>query len=273
MNGPTKRGRLVRFSVFELDLDSGELFKQGRKVKLQGQPFELLVALLERPGEVVTREELQQKVWPSDTVVDFDRGLNRAINKVREALGDSAESPHFIETLARRGYRFIGSIQQESGPDAPPTETPPPRASELAKHHTWRRTLWIVVAAGVAVIAGFAAVWAILRVPARGPEMRVQQLTTNSSENAVWHAVISPDGKYLAYGDSAGIQIRLVSTGGVALAAKTSGLVRSRCLVSCSLVSGQHAHPRDLPTVHAGKSSHHRMDCFGGWRHGCTSSR
>ncbi len=85
MNGDTKRGRLIRFSVFELDLSSGELFKQGCKVKLQGQPFELLVALLERPGEVVTREEVQQKVWPSGTVVDFDHGLNRAINKLREA--------------------------------------------------------------------------------------------------------------------------------------------------------------------------------------------
>jgi DNA-binding winged helix-turn-helix (wHTH) protein len=121
MNGPTNRGRMIRFSVFELDLGSGELFKQGRKIKLQGQPFELLVALLERPGEVVTREELQQKVWPSDTVGGFDQGLNRAINKVREALGDSAESPQFIETLPRRGYRFIGSIQPESAPEAPPT--------------------------------------------------------------------------------------------------------------------------------------------------------
>lgn len=114
------RGRLIRFSVFEVDLDSGELFKQGRKVKLQDQPFELLLALLDRHGEVVTREELKRKVWPSDTVVDFEHGLNRAINKVREALGDSAESPCFIETLPRRGYRFIGSIQESSGAEPSP---------------------------------------------------------------------------------------------------------------------------------------------------------
>ncbi len=116
MNGDTRHGRLIRFSAFQLDVDSGELFKEGRKVKLQGQPFELLLALLERPGEVLKRDELQQKVWPSNTAVDFDHGLNRAINKVREALEDSAENPHFIQTLARRGYRFIGSIQEESGP-------------------------------------------------------------------------------------------------------------------------------------------------------------
>lgn len=126
MNGAATRHRLLCFSVFELDLDAGELFKQGRKVKLQGQPFEVLSALVERPGEVFTREELQQKVWPSDTVVDFDRGLNRAINKLREALGDSAETPRLIETLPRRGYRFIGSIQKNCNTEgaAKPAATP-----------------------------------------------------------------------------------------------------------------------------------------------------
>src|ERR1700681_3715316 len=218
MNGPTNRGRMIRFSVFELDLGSGELFKQGRKIKLQGQPFELLVALLERPGEVVTREDLQQKIWPSDTVVDFDPGLNRAINKVREALGDSAESPHFIETLPRRGYRFIGSIQEPSVPDAHPIEAAldlpgPATLLPQAERQSRPRARWLGVALGVAVIAGLVATWATLRVPDVGREIRVQQLTTNSVENPVWHAVISPDGKYLAYGDFAGIQVRVISTG------------------------------------------------------------
>jgi DNA-binding winged helix-turn-helix (wHTH) protein/tetratricopeptide (TPR) repeat protein len=125
MNGPTRPGHLVRFSVFEVDLDSGELFKQGRKVKLQEQPFQLLLALLEQPGQVITREELKQKVWPSDTVVDFDHGLHRAINKVREALGDSAETSRFVETLPRRGYRFIGSIQEENAAPSAPSEALP----------------------------------------------------------------------------------------------------------------------------------------------------
>jgi DNA-binding winged helix-turn-helix (wHTH) protein len=114
MNGATKNGRLIRFSVFEADRESGELFKQGRKVKLQGQPFELLLTLLDRPGELVTREELRQRIWPSDTAGDFDHGLNRAVNRIREALGDSADSPRFIETLPRRGYRFIGPVQPAS---------------------------------------------------------------------------------------------------------------------------------------------------------------
>ena len=103
--------RIARFGVFELDLSAGELRKSGVKLRLQGQPFQVLALLLERAGEVVTREELQQKLWPSDTFVDFDHSLNTAINKVREALGDSASSPRYVETLARRGYRFIAPVQ------------------------------------------------------------------------------------------------------------------------------------------------------------------
>ena len=129
MNASTRRGRLIRFSVFEVDLDSHELFKQGRKVKLQGQPFEVLVALLSRQGEVVSRDELQQKIWPSESVGDFDQGLNRAINKVREALGDSAASPQFVETLPRLGYRFVGLIQEES--DVEPAAGRPQTTSTL----------------------------------------------------------------------------------------------------------------------------------------------
>src|SRR6202046_821872 len=104
------RGRL-RFGVFELDLRSGELRKHGLRVRLQEQPFRLLEMLLERPGEVVTREELQKRLWPADTFVDFDHGLNKAINKIREALSDSAESPRFVETVARRGYRFLAEVK------------------------------------------------------------------------------------------------------------------------------------------------------------------
>ena len=98
---------LLRFGIFELDLRAGELRKNGLRVRLQEQPFQVLAMLLERPGEIVGRQELQKKLWPADTFVDFDHGLNKAINKVREALGDSAESPRFVETIARRGYRFL----------------------------------------------------------------------------------------------------------------------------------------------------------------------
>ncbi len=103
----SSQARLVRFGVFEVDFNTGELRKNGGRVRLQEQPFQVLAALLERSGEVVTREELRQKIWPADTFVDFDHSLNTAVNKIREALGDSASSPRFVETLARRGYRFI----------------------------------------------------------------------------------------------------------------------------------------------------------------------
>ncbi len=101
----------LRFGVFELDLRAGELRKHGLRVRLQEQPIQLLAMLLEHPGEVVTREELQKKLWPADTFVDFDHGLNKAISKIREALSDSAESPRFVETVARRGYRFLAEVK------------------------------------------------------------------------------------------------------------------------------------------------------------------
>jgi|SRR5579864_1046158 len=103
--------RIARFGVFELDLNTGELRKGGAKLRLQGQPVQVLTLLLERAGDVVTREELREKLWASDTFVDFDHSLNTAINKLREALGDSASSPRYVETLARRGYRFIAPVQ------------------------------------------------------------------------------------------------------------------------------------------------------------------
>ena len=99
----------LRFGVFEADLGAGELSKLGRRVRLQEQPFQLLSILLRRPGELVTREELQASLWPQ-TTVDYDHGLNKAVSKIREALGDSAESPRFVETVARRGYRFLADV-------------------------------------------------------------------------------------------------------------------------------------------------------------------
>ena len=102
-------GQVIRFATFEVDLQAQELRKGGVKLKLTGQPFQVLSILLDRPGEVITREDLQKRLWP-DTFVDVDHNLNSAINKIREALGDSSENPRFVETLPRRGYRFIASI-------------------------------------------------------------------------------------------------------------------------------------------------------------------
>ena len=97
--------RVIRFSTFEVNLHTGELRQRGQKVKLQEQPLQILAALLERPGELVTREELRNKLWPADTFVDFDHSLNAAIKRLRDALGESAERPVFVETVARRGYK------------------------------------------------------------------------------------------------------------------------------------------------------------------------
>ena len=111
---------MLRFGLFEVDLVAGELRRQGLRIKLQEQPFQILATLLERPGQVVTREELHEKLWGADTFVDFDRGLNKAINRIREALHDSAENPRFIETLPRRGYRFIAPVEQASASETSP---------------------------------------------------------------------------------------------------------------------------------------------------------
>ncbi|HET7439846.1 MAG TPA: winged helix-turn-helix domain-containing protein [Terriglobales bacterium] len=115
--------KILRFGIFEIDLAAGELRKSGVRIRLQEQPFQVLALLLERSGEVVTREELRQKLWPADTFVDFDHSLNTAVNKIRDALGDSAGSPKFVETLARRGYRFIAPVETHPArPEPAPAE-------------------------------------------------------------------------------------------------------------------------------------------------------
>ena len=100
----------VRFGVFELDPNTGELRKAGVRINLPEQPFQVLKALLDRPGDLVTRDELRQRLWPAETFVDFDQGLNAAVRRLRDALGDSADTPRFVETLPRRGYRFIAPV-------------------------------------------------------------------------------------------------------------------------------------------------------------------
>src|SRR5450755_1165323 len=122
---------LIRFGPFQADTRSGELHRQGTKVSLQGQPFQVLVLLLERPGEIVTREELTRKLWPDNTFVDFERGLNKAINKLREAPRDHAEKPRYIETLPQRGYRFIAQAATAAPDLAAAAESRSPRIDSL----------------------------------------------------------------------------------------------------------------------------------------------
>jgi len=121
-------GKTVRFDVFSVDLAAGELRKKGARIRLQEQPFQLLAFLLERPGELVSRDELRQKLWPANTFVDFDHSLNTAVNKLREALGDSASNPRFVETLARRGYRFLAAVEADG---AQPVLTETSKAGSL----------------------------------------------------------------------------------------------------------------------------------------------
>src|SRR5262245_32527123 len=115
----------IRFGPFELDPRAGELRRGNRRVRLQERPLKMLVALLASPGEVVTREELRMRLWAAKAFVDFDNGLNNAANKLRSALGDSAAEPEYIETVGRRGYRFIGSVAAAETPPLP--SSPPPR--------------------------------------------------------------------------------------------------------------------------------------------------
>ena len=136
------QARMARFATFEVDLSARELRKGGVKIKVHGQPFEVLAMLLEQPGEIVPREELKQKLWPTDTFVDFDHGVNTAIKRLREALGDSAENPRFVETIPRRGYRFIAPVE-------------PPAVTLEAKHAPKRqkRILVLAMALGIGVVA------------------------------------------------------------------------------------------------------------------------
>lgn len=113
---PGRSSNLLRFDSFEVDLRAGELYKAGRKIKLQVQPFDVLAILLEHPGEVVTREELQKRLWPADTFVDFEHSVNTAIKKLRQALGDDKKKPRYVETLPKRGYRFIATVNARSAP-------------------------------------------------------------------------------------------------------------------------------------------------------------
>ena len=110
MSSPHPLGSTIRFGEFTADLEAQDLFRNGSKVRLQGQPFEILAVLLEHPGRVVTREELHRRLWPSDTFVDFGHGLNAAVNRLRELLGDRVARPRFIETLPKSGYRFLASV-------------------------------------------------------------------------------------------------------------------------------------------------------------------
>jgi Tol biopolymer transport system component/DNA-binding winged helix-turn-helix (wHTH) protein len=196
---------ITRFGTFEVNLQTGELRHAGQKVKLQEQPFQVLAALLERPGEIVTREELRSKLWPEDTFVDFDHSLNAAIKRLRDALGESADAPVFIETLARRGYRFITPVNGSSYPGGIAAVPRQGKSYFFVRH-------WIAIACLSPIVIAVL-VWAPWRHSSRRTDVIERRLTSNSSENSVSSAAVSPDGKYLAYADNTGIYLKQIRTG------------------------------------------------------------
>lgn len=135
MTPEIKTAARFRFGIFEADASNGELRRKGIRVKLNAQPFQVLLLLLERPGEVLTREEIASSLWPDGTFVDFEHGLNSAINRIREALGDTAANPRFVETLARRGYRFIAPVERIDATATPQSPQTPP-ADKAAPSNT-----------------------------------------------------------------------------------------------------------------------------------------
>lgn len=181
---PTPRAsRGVRFGVFEADLAAGELRKRGRKIALQDQPFQLLALLLRRAGEIVTREELQNELWPADSFGEFDQGVNTAVKKIRQALGDSAENPRFIETLPRKGYRFIAPVAHAE----PAIEVPASR----------RRSLRIAAGMGSAAAVAAAMFWFFANQSPQEAPFTVVPLTTYRGQEL--EPSFSPDGNHVAF--------------------------------------------------------------------------
>jgi DNA-binding winged helix-turn-helix (wHTH) protein len=204
--------RFIRFGLFEADLQAGELRKNGLKIKLQEQPFRVLSLLLERAGEIVTREELRQKLWSTDTFVDFEHSLNTSVKKLRQALGDSADNPRFVETVARRGYRFIAPVEpvgerlsnsNVAVDEVTTSSVPlvvPPEPQEVKKGSSGQRVRWGKVGTWAAVVTGLilaAAGWLYVhRLPAL-PLMKVVRFTSHPGTEK--DPAISPDGKRLAF--------------------------------------------------------------------------
>jgi Tol biopolymer transport system component/DNA-binding winged helix-turn-helix (wHTH) protein len=203
---PTTAGGVLRFGTFEADPKAGELRRNGSRVRLQDQPFQILLTLLERPGEVVTREELRGRLWPHDTFVDFEHSINTAVRRLRDALGDSAENPRFVETVARRGYRFLAPVNgglQVVSPPAP-----------IAKIH-WPSRWWFLGGIALALLVGVIVGFHVAHSTATRIEsnIRERRLTANAPELPVIDGVISPDGKFLAFTDSSGFYLRQIDTG------------------------------------------------------------
>jgi DNA-binding winged helix-turn-helix (wHTH) protein/Tol biopolymer transport system component len=233
MSTPSQSSRKIHFGEFELNLETAELRGNGSKAILPGQPFHILVTLLGRPGQLVTREELKRQLWPSDTFVDFDVSLNKAVNRLRDALGDSAEHPRFIETLPRKGYRFVGAVGNGTGTgirnsaDLLPATCQPAAADasgqeikgEMARgrrahlyglRHVPVAAMTLVMVA-VVVVAISKRFW----VP-HGPNLASVHITKLTDSGMAQDVAISPDGRFVVYSlnsaDKDSLRLRQVAT-------------------------------------------------------------
>jgi len=230
--------RKARFAPYEVDLRAGELLKNGRKIRLQDQPFQILAMLLEQPGGVVTREELRQRLWPTDTFVDFDHGLNNAINKLRDALNDSADAPRFIETLPRRGYRFIaevnghvsaasratalansmeaGEIATGVGPEetAPAKPSPRPLLHRVGKFWLAAASMGVLAAAILGLYVGRA------RLFGANAAMKIQSVAVLPLDNLSG----DPSQEYFADGITDALTTYLAQTRGLRVISRTSAM-------------------------------------------------
>ena len=208
------RPSITRFGLFEFVQRTGELRKNGLKVKLEGQPIQLLELLLERPQEVVTQDEVRARLWPDGTVVEFEHSIKSAVKRLRQALDDDAEAPRYVQTLPRRGYRFIAPVTGDAGiedgngrAEGAPAEVHPTPKSRLRLWHATR------LLAGVIVLAGLAVTWFMLRRTAAPLELTERQITANPPEDYIRAAAISPDGQHVAYQDLTGLYVRSVDSG------------------------------------------------------------
>jgi Tol biopolymer transport system component/DNA-binding winged helix-turn-helix (wHTH) protein len=190
----------LAFGPFEVNASSGELFKHGTRVRLSNQPFQILLALLAQPGDLVTREQLVTEIWGDGTFVDFEHSLNAAINRLRQSLGDSAEKPRYIETVPGHGYRFIGTLELRGLAPYPSTVGP---AITEAPPEKRRRRLWWPLAAALLCLAVFAAWWQFGKSQAALPEERLTRLTTEPGLSD--SPAMSPDGKLVAYSADKGM--------------------------------------------------------------------
>lgn len=189
----------IRFDVFEVDLRAGELLREGRKIKLQEQPFLVLSLLLQRAGQVVTRDDLREKLWPADTFVDFDHGLNSAVARLREALRDSAENPRCIETIAKRGYRFIALLHTDERTE----DGKPPVARKTSKRFLNSRQVWIGTTMCLALLCS-ASIWALYRPNPNAQLAKIEVVPLAGLRGFQATPAFSPDGTLVAFRQSDG---------------------------------------------------------------------